>query len=253
MTKCADGQAKQALAALFRGELDGEGYTRLRAHAAGCEECREAYDKLGRVESVLEKRALPASREALLEKVLLERVAAAAKPARAPVPERKRFFEGLFMPAALGLAVCTVLVLLVVPRLGTQPAGEPEWRSRGVETGTKAWGLRAFCVGADGEVKGEARPGGTLVCGEGGAVQFSYTAPEGARLSVVGTPPGGEPLRFFPREGEAADISAGVDMLLPYSTPVEGGWLAGPLEVQASFMDARGRPLSTTRLTLSPR
>ncbi|WP_257460074.1 zf-HC2 domain-containing protein [Archangium lipolyticum] len=253
MTRCADRQAKQALAALFQGELDGEGYTRLRAHAAGCEECREAYDKLGRVESALEKRALPAGREALLEKELLARVAAAAKPARAPVPERKRFFEGFFVPAALGLAVCTVLVLVVVPRLETQPAGPEEWRSRGAETGTKAWGLRAFCVGADGAVKGEARPGGTLVCAEGGAVQFSYTAPEGARLSVVGTPPGGEPLQFFPREGEAAAIPAGVDQLLPYSTPVEGGWLAGPLEVQASFTDAQGRPLSTTRLTLSPR
>jgi hypothetical protein len=252
MTKCADRQAKQALEALFKGELDGEGYAWLRAHAAGCEECREAYDTLGRVESALEKRALPASREALLEKVLLERVAAAAKPARAPVPERKRFFEGLFAPAALGLAVCTVLVLVVVPRLRTQPAG-PEWQPRGGEMGTQAWGFRAFCVGTDGVVKGEARPGGTLVCGEGGAVQFSYTAPEGARLSVVGMSPEGEPLHFFPREGEAAEVSAGVDLLLPHSTPVQGGWLAGPLEVQASFTDARGRTLSKTHLTLSPR
>jgi hypothetical protein len=36
-------------------------------------------------------------------------------------------------------------------------------------------------------------------------------------------------------------------------TPVQGGWLAGPLEVQASFTDARGRTLSKTHLTLSPR
>ena len=63
----------------------------------------------------------------------------------------------------------------------------------------------------------------------------------------------GEPLRFYPQEGEAAEVAAGVDVLLPYSTPVEGGWLAGPLEVQASFSDAKGRPLSTTRVRLSPK
>jgi anti-sigma factor RsiW len=251
MKRCADRQAKRALEALFRGELEAEGFTRLRAHAAGCEECREAYDQLGRVESALEKRALPVGREALLEKELFARLSPAPKPARAPAPEPKRWLPVFFAPAALGLAVCAVLVLLVAPQLRAQR--EEGWQARGGQEGTTAWGLRAFCIGADGQVAGEARPGGTLVCGEGGAVQFSYTAPEAARLAVVATSPTGEPLRFFPQEGEAAEVAAGVDVLLPYSTPVTGGWLAGPLEVQASFTDARGRPLSTTRVRLSPR
>jgi anti-sigma factor RsiW len=255
MTRCTDRQAKKALEALFRGELDGEGFTRLRAHAAGCDECREAYDKLGRVESALEKRALPGSREALLEQALFARLgAAAAKPVWAPEPERKRFFPTFFLPVAAGLAVAGVAMLLVVPALRTQTQPrESEWGARGGEAGTAAWGLRAFCVAADGQVRGEARPGGTLVCGEGNAVQFSYTAPEGARLSVEAPSPDGEPLRFFPPEGSGDEVAAGVDVLLPFSTPVQGGWLAGPLEVRATFTDARGKLLSQTRLTLSPK
>ncbi|MFL5357358.1 zf-HC2 domain-containing protein [Archangium sp.] len=259
MTRCADRQAKKALEALFRGELDGEGYTRLRAHASECGECREAYDKLGRVESALEKRALPASREALLEKELFARLgsatATAAKPARTAEPERKRFFPTFFLPVTAGLALAGVALLLVVPavlKTQTQPARD-EWGSRGGEPGTAAWGLRAFCVGADGQVRGEARPGGTLVCGEGNAVQFSYTAPEGAKLTVEAASPDGEPLRFFPREGSSEQVTPGVDVLLPFSTPVQEGWLAGPLEVRATFMNAQGRLLSRTRLTLSPR
>lgn len=251
MTRCGDRQAKQALEALFRGELEGEGFHRLRTHAAGCGECREAYDKLGRVESALEKRALPAGREALLEKELMARLGATAKPVRAPAqPERERFFLRFLMPAMAGLAMAGVALLVVVPQLRTQ---DSEWQSRGADTGTAAWGIRVFCVGPDGQVKGEARPGGKLVCGEGSAVQFSYTAPEAARLTVEATSPEGEPLRFFPSEGTAQEVAAGVDVLLPLSTPVQEGWLSGPLEVQASFEDARGRPLSRTQLTLTPR
>ena len=250
MTRCTDRQAKQALEALFRGELDGEGYQRLRAHAAGCAECREAYDKLSRVESVLDKRALPSGREALLRQELFARLGVATKPARAPVPERKRFFSLYFMPMVGGLAVAAMAVLLVVPQLRER---DSEFQARGAETGTSAWGVRAFCVGANGEVQGEARPGGTLVCAEGGTVQFSYTAPEGARLTISTTSPSGEPLRFFPPEGVTDEVAAGVDVPLPYSTPVEGGWLAGPLDVEARFTDARGQPVGETRLRLSPR
>lgn len=251
MTRCGDRQAKQALEALFRGELDGEGSQRLRAHAAGCGECHAAYDKLGRVESVLEKRALPASREALLEKELMARLGVAAKPVRAPArPERERFFPRFLVPAMAGLAMAGLALLVVVPQLGTR---DSEWQARGGETGTEAWGIRVFCVGADGQVTGEARPGGRLVCGEGSAVQFSYTAPRGARLKVEAASPEGEPLRFFPPEGTAEEVKAGVDVLLPFSTPVQEGWLAGPLEVRASFEDEQGRELSRTHLTLSPR
>ncbi|MCY1073530.1 hypothetical protein [Archangium lansingense] len=250
MTRCGDRQAKQALESLFRGELDGEGFTRLRSHAVGCGECREAYDKLSRVESALEKRALPASREALLEKELFARLGATAKPVRAPEPERKRFFPQLFVPVMTGLAMAGVALLLVVPQLRER---ESEFQTRGGETGTAAWGIRVFCVGADGQVQGEARPGGRLVCGEGSAVQFSYTAPEAARLTVDATSPEGEPLRFFPQEGAAEQVAAGVDVLLPFSTPVQEGWLSRPLEVRARFEDARGRELSRTNLTLTPR
>jgi hypothetical protein len=250
MTKCTDRQAKQALEALFRGDLDGEGYSRLRAHAAGCAECQEAYDKLSRVASVLEKRALPSGREALLEQELFARLGTAPKPARAPVPERKPFFPPFFMPLAAGLAVAAMAVLLVVPQLRER---ESEYQARGPETGTSAWGVRAFCVGANGELQGEARPGGTLVCHEGGTVQFSYTALEGARLTIETMSPSGEPLRFFPPEGVTDEVAAGVDLPLAYSTPVEGGWLAGPLEVRARFTDARGQTLGETHLRLSPR
>lgn len=248
MTRCGDRQAKQALEALFRGELDGEGFTRLRAHAAGCGECHEAYDRLSRVESSLEKRALPASREALLEKELFARLGATAKPVRAPEP--RRLFPWFLVPAMAGLAMAGVALLVVVPRLR---ARDSEWQARGGDTGTEAWGIRVFCVGTDGQVTGEARPGGRLVCGEGSAVQFSYTAPEAARLAVEATSPEGEPLRFFPQEGTAEQVAAGVDVLLPFSTPVQEGWLAGPLEVRARFEDERGRELSRTQLTLSPR
>jgi anti-sigma factor RsiW len=251
MTRCEDRQAKQSLEALFRGELDAEGFARLRTHAAGCAECHEAYDKLGRVESVLEKRALPAGREALLEKELFARLGVAARPVRAPVPppERKRFFQLFLVPATMGLAAALVL-LVVAPQLREQRA--PEWQARGAETGTSAWGIRAFCVGADGQVSAEALPGGTLACGEGGAVQFSYTAPEAARLTVEATSPSGEPLRFFPPEGEGR-VTAGVDVPLPHSTPVTESWLTGPLEVRASFKDEQGRSLSETRVSLTPR
>lgn len=216
---------------------------------AGCGECREAYDRLGRVESALEKRALPASREALLETELLARLGATAKPVRAPArPERQRFLLQFLVPAMAGLALAGVALLVVVPR-----TREPEWRARGGDTESGAWGIRVFCVGPDGQVAGEARPGGRLVCGEGNAVQFSYTAPEAARLMVEATSLEGEPLRFFPQEGASEEVAAGVDVLLPFSTPVREGWLAGPLEVRASFEDARGRPLSRTHLTLTPR
>lgn len=248
MTRCADREAKRALEALFQGELDAGGYARLRAHAAGCAECREAYDKLGRVESVLEQRALPEGRQALLERELLARLGAAPKPARAPVPERKRLFPPFLLPT-LAFAASVAVVMVVVPRLRSQ---ESEWQSRGGKTETEAWGLRAFCIAPDGQVRAEARPGGTLVCGEGNLVQFSYTAPEPAKLSVEATSPTGETLRFFPREGAAVEVEAGVDLLLPDSTPVTGGWLTGPLEVRASFTPTDGRAVTTTRVTLTP-
>lgn len=256
MTECADTKAKRALRALFHGELDAEGYAWLRTHAATCPACREAYDRLARVESSLEKRALPEGRQALLEQALFARLgeSRAAAPVKAPRPvERPSRFRP-WLGLSMGLAVAAALTLLVwLP--GGQDAsmrGEDEWQPRSAAPGS-AWGVRAFCVGADGQVSGEARPGGTLACAEGGSVQFSYTAPAAARLTIETTSPTGEPLRFFPSEGPPAEVAPGVDVPLPQSTPVQGGWLSGPLEVRARFTDARGQPLGETRVTLTPR
>ena len=260
MTECADTKAKRALEALFRGELDAEGFTRLRAHAAGCPSCREAYDRLSRVESALEKRALPESRQALLEGALFARLGMSTAPAKAPErapvrsvppPERASFFQP-WMGASLGFAVAAGLAVLVLVPRSVEQDPRDEWQPRSAQAGS-AWGVRAFCVGADGQVRGEARPGGTLACGEGDAVQFSYTAPEGARLSIEAASPSGEPLRFFPNEGPTAQVASGVDVPLPYSTPVQGGWLNGALDVRARFVDEKGQPLGETRLTLTPR
>jgi hypothetical protein len=84
-------------------------------------------------------------------------------------------------------------------------------------------------------------------------VQFRYPAPAAALRGVVAPPARGDPLPFFPAAGPATPVPAGVDVPLPHSTPVQGGWLSGPLEVRASFSDARGRVLSQTRITLVPR
>lgn len=260
MTECADTKAKRALEALFRGDLDAESFTWLRAHAATCPQCREAYDRLARVESSLEKRVLPEGRQALLEQALFARLgtstAAASAPVRAPVraaPPAERFsFFRPWMGVPLGLAATAAVALLVVMPQRAQEARDSEFQARSAQPGS-AWGVRAFCIGADGQVRGEARPGGTLACAEGGSVQFSYTAPETARLTIEAASPSGEQLRFFPSEGPAADVAPGVDVTLPFSTPVQGGWLSGALEVRARFTDARGQPLGETRVTLTPR
>jgi anti-sigma factor RsiW len=261
MTKCADTKAKQALRALFHGELDAETFTWLRAHAATCADCRDDYDRLSRVESSLEGRALPENRQALLQDALFARLrtspATTPAPVRGPVraappPERFSFFRP-WMGASLGFAAAAAVALLVVmPQRAQDTQAPSEWQARSAQAGS-AWGVRAFCIGADGKVQGEALPGGTLACAEGGAVQFSYTAPEGARLTIEAPSASGEPLRFFPSEGPAAEVAAGVDVPLPFSTPVQGGWLSGNLDVRARFTDAQGKPLGETRLTLTPR
>jgi hypothetical protein len=39
---------------------------------------------------------------------------------------------------------------------------------------------------------------------------------------------------------------------LSYSTPVQGGWLAAPLQVKARFIDEKGKTLGETQVTLTP-
>lgn len=244
---CKDTEAKTALRALFLGELEAERHAWLREHLKTCAECREAYERLSRVESSLEKRVLPKGREALLEAQLLARLQAAE---RAAAPERRSFWDWwkVMLPAA---AVAAVAMLVVLPRVRGSRPGEGEWQARSGSAGS-AFGVRAFCVSPEGKVQGEAQPGGKLACSEGAAVQFSYTAPTGARLSVAAKSPSGEVLQFFPREGEAAPVTPGVDVPLSYSTPVQGGWLAEPLEVRARFTDEKGQVLGETQVTLTP-
>jgi len=243
--KCTNTEAKAALRALFIGELEPERHARLREHAKTCAECREDYERLSRVESSLEKRVLPKGREALLEAQILQRVRASEQAA---APERRSFWDWwkVLLPAA---AVAAVAMLVVVPRV--RGPGDGEWQPRSGGVGS-AFGVRAFCVSPEGKVQGEARPGGRLACAEGAAVQFSYTAPQGARLSVAAKSPSGEVLQFFPREGEAAPVTAGVDVPLAYSTPVQGGWLSAPMEVRARFTDEKGQVLGETEVTLTP-
>src|SRR5688572_17684966 len=96
---CKDTEAKAALRALFLGELEAERHARLREHLKTCVECREAYERLSRVESSLEKRVLPKGREALLEVQLMARVQAAE---RAAAPEHRSFWDWwrVMLPAA---------------------------------------------------------------------------------------------------------------------------------------------------------
>lgn len=246
---CVDRQAKRALEALFLGELDAEGHAGLRAHAQGCAECREAYERLSRVDSALEQRVLPRGREGLLEAQLMARVK--QREAVAAEAAKPRGFPWAWLKVAVPVAACAGLAALVLPRVLSHKPAEGEWQARAGAPGT-AYGVRAFCVSAAGEVRGEARPGQTLACPEGASVQFSYTAPEGAKLSVAARTASGELLQFFPREGEAAPVQSGVDVPLSYSTPVQGGWLREPLQVRARFEDAQGRALGETTLTLAP-
>ncbi|MBN1204165.1 MAG: zf-HC2 domain-containing protein [Myxococcaceae bacterium] len=244
---CTNQEAKEALSALFLGALEASGHARLREHVKSCAECREQYERLSRVESSLEKRVLPKEREALLEAQLMERVRASE---RAAAPERGSFWS-LWKVLLPVVAVAAVAVLVVRPQVSGPGTAGGEWQARS-GSGERAFGVRAFCVSPEGKVQGEALPGGRLPCPEGAAVQFSYTAPEGARLSVAAQAPSGEVLRFFPREGEVAPVTPGVDVPLAYSTPVQGGWLSAPLEVRARFTDEQGKLLGETKVTLTP-
>lgn len=245
MTECKDTGAKRALEALFLGELDSEGFARLRAHVAGCASCREAYERLARVESALEKRALPGHRQALLEQELLARVAREAPAAPAPRP-------WVWRPWALGGLGALAASLLLGGTWLLRPR-EPEWQARGSQGQSQAWGIRAFCISPSGQVGAEARPGQTLTCAPGSSVQFSYTAPTTARLSLVVAASSGEPLQLFPPEGPATRVPPGVDVPLPYSSPVAEDWLPAPLQVRALFTDDSGQLLSESQLTLAPR
>ncbi|MBF5042333.1 hypothetical protein FGE12_07970 [Aggregicoccus sp. 17bor-14] len=242
---CQDTQAHEALEALFLGTLEPGAHARLREHVAACAECRARYDAQGRVEQVLERRALPRAREAGLEHALMQRLAQ-QQPRPQPAPARAPWRMPTWLRVAVPVVACAGLAMFVVlPRLQQRS----EWGARG-GAAVSTWGVRAFCVSPQGQVLAEAAPGGTLRCAVGNSLQLSYTAPEAARLSIVGESP--EPLQFFPQEGGEREVPAGTDVPLSFSTPVTAQWLTGPLQVHARFVGADGRERADTRFTLEP-
>lgn len=229
--------ARAAMDELFAGEAAPDVDAALQAHLPGCATCRERYERLARVDAVLAQGELSAPRLDQLEARLFARL-----PVEAPPPQPTSWVRSRGWAVALAAAVVALVVAVPVWRLTREDPFSP----RG--TGGDAWGVRAFCVGADGKVTSEARAGGTLRCGAGSSVQFTYTAPRGAALdlSLDGTE-----LRLFPADGASNAITGGVDVALPLSTPV-GAWLATPQVVTARFTDSTGVLVSTSTLTLAP-
>lgn len=232
--------AQRVIEDQFAGELAPAEDAPLRAHLASCPGCRALYDQLARVDAFLERSngGLSPTRAAGLERSLLSRVAA-------PPPAGDRPLLRWLMPA-LGAAA---LLVLALPLSRFEPRPSP-WQSRaGVSS---AFGVRAFCVrpGPPPEVTGEARPGGTLACAPGAALQFTYTAPSDARLEIAVA---GADLRFFPGADGLGQVVSGTDVPLPFSTRVDASWLSGPVDVQARFVHpVTSTVLGESRITLAP-
>lgn len=206
---CANTRAHKALDALFLGDLPSREYASLREHLSGCEECREQYERVSRVQAQLEKRTVPEARKELLAHQLLGRL---QPHGRRPSPWAT--WGKLFLPVAAAAAVVT----LVVPQLVNPPRDEFAPRAGAAET---SHGVRAFCVapGATARVLGEARPGQTLRCPESASVQFTYTSPSATELEVF-TVQAGERQSFFSSAPGKIALGAAVDQPLPVSTPL---------------------------------
>ena len=231
--------ARAAMEDQVAGEIAPEQVEHLREHLGTCEVCRERYDRLARVDVVLSKGGLSEQRmDAMQARILGARSVSPLAAAPLPPPVRRGW--------TTMLAAAAVLVLVSALAI-------PAWRAlrddgftpRG---GGTSWGVRAFCV-SEGKVTGEALAGGTLTCPAGSIVQFTYTAPEAAQLSIALD---GTEQRFFPSESARAEVKAGIDVSLPTSTPV-GEWLTGPQRVTARFTDASGATLAESTLTVTPR
>lgn len=233
--------AREALELQFSGEPNAATDAALRAHLEGCASCREFSERLARVDTALERGGLSTQRLEAMEARILARV---APPPHArvslPPPARRGGWGRLMLAAAAVLAVVVAVPLWRATRDDPfTPRGQP---------GT-TWGVRAFCVGPGAKVTAEALPGGTLSCAPGSMVQFTYTAPRAARLSISLA---GSDQRFFPTDAGEAEVAAGTDVALPMSTPV-GEWLSGPRQVTARFLDAAGEPIAQSTLSLTPR
>lgn len=226
--------ARAAMDAEFAGDAPPERAAPLREHLRECASCRERYDRLARVEARLSGGGLSEQKRDVLQALILARSAPVPSVVAPPPLVPRRW--GLLLAAAAVLVVSTVAVF------SSRATREDPFTPRGA-TG-RSWGVRAFCV-RDGHVTGEALAGGTLVCGEGALVQFTYTAPQPATLtlSLDGT------AQTFV---SGVRVSDGTDVALPTSTPV-GAWLSGPMRVTARFTDDAGGTLAERTLSLTPR
>lgn len=220
----------------FAGELVSDQAEQLRVHLKTCDSCREFYDRLARVDAALERGGLSEQRMDALQSRIpgLGPVRAEPSPVATLPPPRRGW--GTFLAAAALLVLVAGIAI-------------PTWRASQVDPftprgGGTSWGVRAFCV-TSGKVSGEALAGGTLVCAPGSLVQFTYTAPEVAQLSIAID---GTDLRFL----EPSAVKPGTDVALSTSTPV-GEWLSGPQRVTARFTDANGATISESSLTVTPR
>ncbi len=227
--------ARAAMEDQFAGEIAPQQAEHLREHLKTCEVCRERYDRLARVDVVLSKGGLSEQRMDALQARILGTKAATSLAA----PVLRQVSRGWVTL----LAAAAVLVVVAIPSWWV--LRDDGFTPRG---GGTSWGVRAFCVN-EGKVTGEALAGGTLTCPAGSIVQFTYTAPEAAQLSITLD---GTDQRFFPAEAARAEVKAGIDVSLPTSTPV-GEWLTGPQRVTARFTDAHGATLAESTLTVTPR
>ncbi len=229
--------ARAAMEDQFAGEIAPEQAGHLREHLATCEGCRERYDRLARVDLVFSKGALSEQRmDALQARILGPKAVSAVA---APPPLVRRGWTTLLAAAAV------VVVVSAMAITAWRASRDDGFTPRG---GGTSWGVRAFCVN-EGKVTGEALAGGTLTCPSGSILQFTYTAPEAAKLSIALD---GTDQRFFPADSALALVKAGIDVPLPTSTPV-GEWLTGPQRVTARFTDASGATLAQSTLTVTPR
>lgn len=229
---CDDRWAHEALDRLFVGELEGKELDKLHTHLGTCQSCAEQYERITRAQARLDRtEVLPNERFAQLEDRLFAKLADNERKAAPEKAPKVRWW----MPAlSFALAAMVAVFVYVTPN-------KDEFQARGGKADVTAFGLRAFCV-KEGKVVGEAMPGGRLRCAEGSAVQLTYTAPKAAKLKIeVQGKDGAQPI--FPAQGATADIAAGVDVPLSFSTPVTNEWLAQPVKVVATFADTEGRPL----------
>jgi len=242
---CGASRFSGLLEDLLGSGLSVEGYEALRAHATTCEACRLEYERISQLETHQERRALPAARQELMEGALFARLGVGS-PSDRKVLRPARWSARQLVALAVPVAAALVVAVYLGRDLGAQREETFQARGGGSE---QSYGIRAFCVDPRAQVVSEARPGQTLRCARGHSIQFSHTSARRATLTIVGA--GNEPLTFFPSEGLAAEVSPGVDVPLPFSTPVTG-WLDRPLPVTATFLDGRGKVLGESRLVIAP-